>query len=385
MIFLVAVVVIILPQCARNSKKPAGQNDKAHSLSVAFNNLSRENQVQECAKCHRQEYENELKGPHANSYKVIIKHKEYIHKPAYECSFYAKYVDKEEKHSCIGCHASDNIYQTYYTAYLTNPDSIIQERMAGHTPLPQGRSEKQGYITGVDCITCHYNGESVVTSASFVATKGTTTPPYCSPSGSKFFSKDYNCLNCHLSGMAANHSLYDNYSPGKATCVSCHQEYDVQGKGTHYYYWRYDPAEKHRPETLLSFYEPTKAIYAPGKVVAYWQNTSMPHLMGEADEFVLDFKVIDKKGRSWGSKKLRFNCKDFHDKAMMKPFDGNVLPGTAGIRPLYDHAPITIDIPILANTPKGEVSLQCEVFSKAQYWLNDSIGVLQKSTNTAIR
>ena len=380
-VFIIAAGLIILPQCMRDSNRPLVKHSaKEHTLSSAFNKLSRQQQIQECAKCHKSEYENELIGPHHSSYSMVQKHKAYIHNPKYESVFYAKYVDKAENESCLHCHAADNIYQTYYAAYLTNPDSLIDIWKQNKSKLP---SQQAGdYTTGVDCMTCHYDGSSVVTNASFKST--TSSPSYCSPKGSKLFSSDYNCIACHITGMTADHSIYTNPTPPNTSCVSCHQEYDANGKGTHYYYWRYDPASKPKPATLTAFYPPYKAVLKPGKVVAYWQNTSMPHLMGEADEFVMEFKVVDKNNKVWGSKKVYFNCKDFHDKSMVQNFGGNVLPGVSGLNPGYKQAPTIVDIPLAKNAPLNQLSLKFNAFNKPQYWLNDSTGVLQGSTTLHI-
>src|SRR5947209_4726229 len=55
-----------------------------------FKNLTRDKQVKKCGTCHKQEYENEMNGPHANAYKNLLAHLAFVNGDKYNCDFYTK-------------------------------------------------------------------------------------------------------------------------------------------------------------------------------------------------------------------------------------------------------------------------------------------------------
>src|SRR5687768_17545874 len=58
-----------------------------------FKQLSRKEQVDKCGSCHKQEYENELKGPHSHAYQMLKEHKAFVNSPLYDCDFYTRQVN----------------------------------------------------------------------------------------------------------------------------------------------------------------------------------------------------------------------------------------------------------------------------------------------------
>lgn len=347
-------------------------------LPEHFNALSRQEQVMVCASCHPTQYENEMAGPHANAYSKLMEHVQHVNGPDYHLPFYADFVNMVQGQTCISCHATDNLYEHYFKAEHT-VDNLINLYNDGVTRLPQVRTDPKSHFTGVDCLTCHYDGSNVVTNGPFTPNKNLTDGQSCLPVGSAIFQSDFNCMPCHAPNMTEDHTFYYPGTEAGATCVSCHQEYDAKGKGTHYYYWRFDPDNKVRGSKLTGFYEPHRVERSGEMVLVHWNNRNLPHRISDCPELVLSFTVKDSLGKVYGTGELRINRKTDHDRVMEGAgvFKGHELPGTVGCSPKLNG--VDTVIPIVLKNPPARSRLQLEVtaLSKPHYWEGDSIGVIK--------
>ena len=77
LLFLIGITLILsLTFCNRDKQLAVPEHPM---LTLAeFNQLSRIEQVKMCGSCHPKQYESEMKGPHANAYKMLEAHFNYI-------------------------------------------------------------------------------------------------------------------------------------------------------------------------------------------------------------------------------------------------------------------------------------------------------------------
>jgi len=359
---------------------------EASGLPENFNALSRQDQVLICASCHPTQYENEMAGPHANAHAKLTEHVHHVNDSNYHLPFYADFVNMVQGQTCVSCHATDNLYEHYFKPEHT-VDNLIGLYNDGNTLLPKVRASSESYSTGVDCLTCHYDGKKVVTNGHFKANETIAPELSCMPIGSTIFQSDFNCMPCHSPNMTEDHTFYYPGTASSTTCISCHQEYDAKGKGTHYYYWRFDPADRVRSERLTRFYEPQSTERRGDQVLVHWSNRNLPHRISDCPELVLAFAVVDSTGNNYGNGELRVNRKQHHDAVMANAgvFKGNALPGVSGISPLFNGSDTIISITLSRNPGKAPLMLEVTALSKPHYWEGDAIGVRKFSKRMPIK
>jgi len=384
-LFSVVVLVGLLSQC--EIPKATLETNIGPHTSAQFNALTREEQIKTCAGCHTEAFENEMKGPHAHSYKALDELQSYMQTPDYHLAFYKDFVHESRPVQCMGCHAPEDLFANFYVDHLVAPDSLIASWHAAKPKLPKPR--KNGLQSGVDCLTCHYDGAQVITSGDFVPS--TTMPPAksCSPKASAFFSSDYSCYSCHsvsFEGRAHPEPLANQQSDNtNPTCISCHQEYDEHGKGTHYFYWKTDAPDKVRPERLSKFFEPIQAIRKANEVEVMWMNTLMPHPMSRAPEWYLDVAITNTTGAVQAEHRTYINRKEEHDRTVLKTFGKNVLPGAFGFDPVYKLDTLVMVLPLKKTASSEPLTVKTRAYAKSQYWHHDSIGVLQATHEKGVR
>jgi len=383
------VFIAAVTQCnSRGNKGVAQGRDLHHPLIDSFNSLTREQQVKTCGACHRQEYENEMKGPHANSYKNLQAHFALTASGRLKCPEYETYSKKMANEPlsetntslmCVTCHALPNMYQTMLFEPNRNADSLKVFLEELHLPPAARTGSLASLNTGDDCLTCHYNGTNVVTNAGFTQTKTTTCPPYCSPVGSALFSSNNNCIVCHKEEVADMVKL-----PGMATpetnCLKCHQQYDEKGKGTHYIYWQFDSADKPKPDRLIVFDDITARYDAAHKwVLIERKNTRVPHPLTKCTETAALFEVTNKQGKILGKGELRLNRREEHYQVLQPYWGDKPVPGKNGFSIPLDGTVLHDTIPNINATGAASLHLKITGIKKEQYWLPDSTGLVNYS------
>lgn len=382
-ISVIAITAGILSQCSNLGKPPA---QIGLYTSKQFNALNREQQIMTCAGCHPSQYENEQLGPHAHSYHALEELDAYQAHPDYHLDFYAAFVGKSRDVQCMGCHSPENLFSAFYSHHLTAPDSLIASWHKEKPKLPIPRTS--GQHTGVDCLTCHYDGHQVITSGGFTPSSGISPEQSCSPKPSAFFSSDYSCYSCHsvsFEGREAPSALATTRPEDREhSCIGCHQQYDANGKGTHYYYWKHNPADRPNPPHLAQFFAPCAAIRKADSVEVKWMNSLMPHPMSRAPEWFLDIALTDSTGTELDRQRVYINRKEEHDRTVRRNFGASVLPGAFGFDPVLGD---TLTVTFLRQ--KGWLArglwISTGAYSKSQYWHHDSIGVQQAEHRMEVR
>lgn len=336
----------------------------------AFNKLSRAEQVQACAKCHQQIYENEMNGPHANAFKNLTRHFEYVNHESYADTAY-KHLLADAGGVCVSCHTGNALFETVFAGMASEAD--LKKNIAAGKKISAGvRTIAKDNLTGVDCITCHYNGKNVVTSATFVSANDTSCPGYCSPKPSALFSSNYSCFPCHFEQVECLDKYYTENKIATASCVSCHNEHLNNGKSTHYTYWAHNTAGRKLPDDVNIFQGINVAYDAARKSFrVVWTNKVLPHPRSLCTELIAVVEV--QAGGKKVSDTIRLNRKPERDKMICNWYKNTSVPGHDGVEfsGMNDSILKYIPAPWAANARSAEVKISG--YKKEQYWLNDSI------------
>jgi len=338
---------------------------------------------QQCGSCHQKEYENWSDGPHAYTYRSMRK----LYETASDSTAglfprsYGKWIHLNMS-VCFQCHAPENLYETNFKGveYAQNAAQINENTFPDLHKMGKPRTDPLTFTTGVDCYTCHYNGERVITGPDFKADGAKAQMPgYCNPLPTPFFTTNTNCVTCHT---FAHETQEANLAKGlkfeETNCIRCHQEYDAHGKGTHFEDWRFADRKRHpQPDVKGGLFESMKIKVLPGtqaRLAVDWANTVSPHGLTECGEIVLQIAVQDAAGRRVLQKEIRLNRKAQHDEHLRKQLMGEEPPGIVGY-PFDPSDPAIHEVWELEgkNIRGGKIMLTA--IDKAQYWGDDRIGV----------
>jgi len=361
---LVAIVLLIFSQCKwENTEKK--QHDFVQLQE--FKKLSRAEQVKKCGQCHQAEYDNEMKGPHANANTNLEAHINFVNGGKYDYKDYKTFVNNNND-LCYTCHTTKNIYEGVFA--MAGTDFGIN---------PQGKMEMRNAVertTGIDCITCHFDGERVVTTAGFKPSeKQKDCPSYCSPVASKFFGSNANCQPCH-SEQFDDVTALNTTSHTNLTCGNCHSEKDAQGKYTHYTYWAHNAAGKTEPENL-NLFNGLSASYLPAgkQFKMVWRNNYMPHRSSACTELVAFIEIKD-GDKTIKRDTMRLNRRTKHINDILHKMVFHNFPGVTGyeFKTLGDSLVKVIAAPTAAR--QGNYTIHVTGIKKEQYWLNDSINTV---------
>jgi hypothetical protein len=337
---------------------------------------------QQCGTCHQKEYQNWSDGPHANAYKSMRK----LYETASDTvanlfpRAYGKWIHQNMS-VCFQCHATQNLYESNFKGveHLLDLSKINDTLFPELHKMGKPRTDPLTFTTGIDCYTCHYNGERVITGPNFKAdpTK-MQMAGYCNPLPTPFFTTNTNCVTCHT---FAHETLEANLERGlqfeETNCIRCHQEYDAHGKGTHFEDWRFADRkrhpEKHAKGGLFESMKVKVVLGAPAYLIVDWANTVSPHGLTECGEVVLEVLVRDQNGRSVLQEDIRLNRKAQHDTHLRKQLFGEEPPGIVGHPFDPSDPPIHEEFKLLGkNIQGGKIFLTA--IDKAQYWGDDRIG-----------
>jgi hypothetical protein len=363
-IAITAIVILPLENCNQSNKTP--YHNFLHTEE--FQKLPREKQIQKCATCHKQEFENEKNGPHAFSYTSILEHKNFVNSDKYDCDFYTKHVNRSYK-DCLGCHTPQNLYETMLHDSLNQPASFVENLLKISHPHPLKRDQNSA-STGIDCMSCHYDGKEMV-SLKHIFSADDSIPS--KQTLEKITLNNLNCYLCHFDAVRTFNPEIAIKRTGTALCVNCHQEYDAKGVGTHYFYWQHDAEGKHNPKPgkLMDDFHFTVSNDQKEGIIT-WQNTIMSHKISPGPEMILFCEVLSKDSAVLGSKTIRINKKKEFDAEMYKTLGNKTQLGTEGDDVPLDGKPIEYRLP-LKNGNKAAI-FKISFMHKSQYWFPDSLG-----------
>ena len=317
LLFFGLIGVYFFVQCSSRDGGVSNFDEKSgQAKAVTFPEIAdRVAEIEKCAKCHQQEYESWLAGPHANAYKNLIKHSERVAASAYFSADYKSFINEKMDAVCLACHTGLNLYESNYLGLESENDSkkFTKEHYPKSFKQIQERDRKNvtNLSTGVDCMTCHSYGKKNVTNLSSTA-KGMKGS--CELIKSKFFESNQNCFSCHHHQVETMQRLVkEKKLKSEDNCVSCHQQYDENGKGTHYFYWREEAKEIARPERMNVFQSVAAQLISKGAekyVQVEWPNNFLPHDFSECGELVLNIEVCNPQGKSIGTGQIRINRKN---------------------------------------------------------------------------
>jgi hypothetical protein len=213
---------------------PAACGKKEAHGPVGELHAKRREKVAACVKCHEKEAEAEAKGPHAHAYESVMRQWGIaVHDPDKSPLCSRDIMSEKSITRCLRCHSPSK----------TVFDDSISSRWTG-TGMPEWKElavEKGTEIQagGVDCLTCHAEGDRVVTRASYVRTPGATPP--CDPKASPAFSHVAGCVSCH-EPVVKTYAAKFAADPAKRaspflSCNECHMPKGPEGKRGHYWYW----------------------------------------------------------------------------------------------------------------------------------------------------
>ncbi|HXH19551.1 MAG TPA: multiheme c-type cytochrome [Chitinophagales bacterium] len=340
---------------------------------------SRAEKIQECAKCHPREFENEQLGPHANAFTQV---REYVFQRAQNSPYfppvYVKTITDSFTTICTRCHTGKNLYENNLKATLTssNVDSIWQHHSNEITAKVPARENPDEWLTGIDCLTCHGANDNVITHIHSKADRGAP----CRPAGNAFFSSEKACITCHL-GVVSD--MVDNiHNPAvtkSQTCMSCHSEYDENGQFTHYIYWRHDPPHKKRAavrggifdDFTVKVQKKTRHEYA---LSFEWANKRAPHRITETEDIFMVVSVTSQQSKIIVTDTVRVNDKAKSDNDIQLPiFKGEPIPGSpVGYTFLPTDSAFRKTVSFVMPGDSKSLTVNLTGFIKSQYWLDDA-------------
>jgi len=370
--------VIILPYCHSNPRDTAPY----HSFlkTEEFKKLGRTDQVMKCAGCHKLEFENEKKGPHSNAYQKLRDHRTFVNSDRYNCDFYTRRVNRDFE-NCAGCHTPQNLWQTMLYDSLTDKENIVANLMKIEHPMPKSRTGDTSRLASIDCFSCHYDGEKMV-SLKHVFTKDDSIPT--KQTLATRTANNMSCFPCHADIIRTISPEFAIRKTGSVQCTSCHQETGAKGKGTHYFYWKHNPTDKVNPD-LAAMVNDWQFHLNPGKQSGeiVWVNNTMPHKMSDGPELIFKCEILDKDSNVLGSKTIRLNNKEQFDKEMYNQVEQHYLYGENGDVVLLDGTAHRYKMG-LKNPSKANI-FRISLVDKAQYWFPDSLGTLTVIKNMSIQ
>lgn len=339
--------------------------------------------VKQCGTCHEREYRNWSDGPHAHAYRgmrnLYDQALDSVH--GYFPKTYSKWISKN-MHVCFQCHATENLYETNFKGieYETEASAINQTKYPDLMQMGRPRMDPRTFTTGVDCYTCHYNGERIITTEKFKPDPSKEQMPgYCNPLPTPFFSVNTNCVTCH---QFAHHTMEANEKKGmtfaETNCLKCHMEYDDEGRATHFMQWRFADHKRHpEPSPKGGLFDALKFTVERGdqaQLVVDWANTISPHGLTECGEVVLDIDVYDQRGRQILDEEIRLNRKSAHDTILREQLLGEEPPGVVGYHFDPSDPPILEIFPLQGKDIRSG-HIQLTAIDKGQYWGDDRIGI----------
>ncbi len=365
----VIAVIIIYNGCNFYNAKEAS-HDSIHTHS-GYKNISRAELLNACQSCHTEQHQNEQLGPHTHAYQTLLEHKEYVNSNGYDLPGYATFVNQSLE-KCIGCHAPQNLFEDIYAGFEFLPMSGLKE-MDTDLFFTSPKSRESERLTGIDCLSCHYNGKDVLASKNFIEKKSNRSiEGYCFPKPSAFLSSDLLCTSCDIN----NYNNKDNFEQiTSMNCNSCHTE-KINNVSTHYTFWKNGKKEAPDSSYYNSIISSLNITNDKDKIFVQLKNASIPHLFNICRETVIKFEFKNNQNKKLLEKRIILNQKNTflntinHTAQFMKEAEaasefGNVFE--------YNSEPTTFEVH--KSKYKEIKKVEVSVITKGQYWHNDSTGV----------
>ncbi len=168
--------LLLVCVCSQCGPKRGSRAKHDFAASEEFKKLSREEQVKKCGSCHKEIYDNEMLGPHSHAYTNLKAHLDFTNSKEYDCPAYRDFANNFNG-TCYNCHTSKNLYETVFV--MEDGDYDFNLNLLGKKKGTTKRDASE-VITGVDCITCHFDGEGVITRGDFKpSVAAANCPGYC--------------------------------------------------------------------------------------------------------------------------------------------------------------------------------------------------------------
>jgi len=371
----VLLISLMLAQCERGGQNKTEQSVEQKidyaSVEVVKDRLAA---IKKCGSCHSDVYENWMKGPHANAYKAIRAHIEHADTSSNFSDTYRLYLNEQADLNvrCYPCHTGSNVWETNFAGLSTEADPAHYTDefypKINKSIGQRDQEDPENMLTGVDCLSCHKDGDHVVTHGSYKPTSNEKVEGQCNPIASPFFSTNQSCRSCHIVQVRSMKRLVaEGHIEKEVSCnSSCHQEYDDNGKGTHYYFWRHEAEGKVRPKDHHVFENiTTEVVQKDGEWVLNfaWSNNYIPHDFSACGEAIVVTEVWSKSGAILAELTERANLKD---EWLARDTAASLRDGIAGYHFLLNDAPLTNRV-ILKGDPSGG-TIRIRGLIKPQYW-----------------
>ena len=333
----------------------------------------RKAKLAECASCHPDETHNELIGPHAQAYTKLLEHYEMAEDTNCFQSPYAHFIkDNIAESACADCHAPVNLFENSYIGLDTLADVSVFTKVAFPEAwnVPTSRKGEENRLSGIDCLSCHLQGNEVITTADYKPSNGEL--PSCNPRGSAFFSSNFVCVSCHaLTIMESENNINNQSLLADMSCNGCHMEKNEDGEFSHYYYWRHDHESKNQFPLLKAVFGDLEVNKGTDGIFSLsWKNEQATHPVTLCPDLYAVISFVDKDGQVCEKTELHLNKKRLHDSRSLGPYFGDTtIWGKYGCQflPSENGCPDTVAV---TNCNIKEVRI--EGYEKPQYWMSDS-------------
>lgn len=368
-VFLI-ICLIVYDACTESSSANNSMFDEE------FLKLSRKEQIEKCASCHQSVHQDELAGPHYNAYTNLKKHEEIVNSENYKDDFYTEHVNNNVNSNCLGCHAPENLFETVFKEHK-EPEKLKDWLFSfKHVPL-EARKVKENLITGVDCLTCHFDGKSVVSNNKKFKNANDTIP--CNPIYSGFFSDiSLTCYPCHIDEYKTMDISFKENNIVNMNCNSCHLQ-QKNGEKTHYYYWKVSDSlqQNHLIDGLLKNFSLQINQSEKNNAALIFDNNTFPHDIGVCPELIIVLNLFDKDTILLQKEKIRFNRKAQYDDSMYEYFGNKKLGGEIGKSIAFFMQKETYNLNI--DDIKKVKFYKLSLLKKQQFWFPDSVGLYQEA------
>lgn len=347
------------------------ENQQDSILNYAkYKEMSRAEMLAACQSCHTEQHKNEQFGPHAHAYQSLSEHKEYVNSSGYNLAGYTTFVNQYYEAKCVGCHAPQNLFEDVYAGFEFLPMSVLS-KMPTDTFFTLPKPRVAEHLTGIDCLSCHYNGKNVLASKNFREKKeNRSIEGYCFPKPSVFLSSDLLCTSCHDS----NYNDKEDFAGiTSMNCNSCHTE-KINNLPTHYTYWKNRKKEVSDSPYYESIISGLDITNDKDKIYVQLKNASIPHAFTDCRETIIGFEFKNKNNAVLAKKRIVLNRKDIHFNSIDIPQFSKEAEAASEFGNAFEYNAEPVAFEVDKSKHKGITTVNVRVITKGQYWHDDSTG-----------
>jgi hypothetical protein len=358
-VFILIIILMSVSLCKNKAE------DKNHEFlkDKRFHLLDRGAKLKKCGSCHEQEFKNEMDGPHFAAYKYLEEHVDFINSEQYDCEFYTKNV-KQSIEQCRGCHMPQNLHETILNGVDVDEKKLIN-LFNQRNPRPAVREKTSEFKFGIDCLSCHLNQNKIVSNKI-----DKNNNENIKAGDISIVKQNISCYTCHSELVKSLEPKIALKTNNNILCISCHQEYSQQGKGTHYYYWQHGNDNRKNPKTDKIMDDFSFVTHKNNIFEISWKNTTIPHKISSGPEIIIVFE-INYDELMLEKDTFRINNKQEFDKVMYSVMDNNMHKGINGINVPNKGEKITHKIKIENSLFPNNLNIK--ILHKSQYWFPDSL------------